>query len=402
MDQGSALQALVPNPFHPAFLVSAAALAFVLATYAGYPLALWLCARLRPLREAQPPPTETFPTMTCVVAAHDEGDALVRKVQNLLDLDYPAPLDIVIADDGSTDGAPARARALAPDRVRIASNPTQMGKPSALVRAVGAATGDLLLMCDARQVFERGAARALARRFRDETVGAVSGQLRLDGAQGPGFYWRYETAIRMSEGRSGNVTGVTGAIYAIRRTLFPKNLPPEIILDDVYVPMSVAAAGRRVAYAEDAIAFDRELDVGREFTRKVRTLAGNYQLMALMPSLLTPAHPAFSRFFWHKAARLLCPWALLAAVASACCAPGALGTALFAGQIGFYAIAGSGYLAGKRGGRLAALAHTFVALNVAAVWALWVFLRREARVTWVQTSTLVTGSRLAPEAKLAR
>jgi hypothetical protein len=166
--------------------------------------------------------------------------------------------------------------------------------------------------------------------------------------------------------------------------------------------MSVAAAGRRVAYAEDAIAFDRELDVGREFTRKVRTLAGNYQLMALMPSLLTPAHPAFSRFFWHKAARLLCPWALLAAVASACCAPGALGTALFAGQIGFYAIAGSGYLAGKRGGRLAALAHTFVALNVAAVWALWVFLRREARVTWVQTSTLVTGSRLAPEAKLAR
>jgi biofilm PGA synthesis N-glycosyltransferase PgaC len=402
MDHGSALQALVPNPFHPALLVSAAALAFVLATYAGYPLAIWLWARLRPVREAPPAHPETFPAMTCVVAAHDEGDALVHKIRNLLDLDYPAPLDIVIADDGSTDGAPARARSLAPDRIRVVSNPSQMGKPSALVRAVGVATGDLLLMCDARQVFERGAARALARRFRDETVGAVTGQLRLDGAQGPGFYWRYETAIRMAEGRSGNVTGVTGAIYAIRRTLFPADLPPEIILDDVYVPMSVAASGRRVAYAEDAIAFDRELDVGREFTRKVRTLAGNFQLMALMPSLLTPAHPAFNRFFWHKAARLLCPWALLAAVASACCAPGMLATALFAAQISLYAFAGLGHIGGKRSGRLASLAHTFVALNVAAMWALWVFLRREARVTWVQTSTLVTASRFGSEAKLAR
>src|SRR5258706_11194454 len=203
MDQGSALQALVPNPFHPAFLVSAAALAFVLATYAGYPLALWLWARLRPLREAQPPPTETFPTMTCVVAAHDEGDALVRKVQNLLDLDYPAPLDIVIADDGSTDGAPARARALAPDRVRIASNPTQMGKPSALVRAVGAATGDLLLMCDARQVFERGAARALARRVPGEGGREVSGPGRAGGAPGPRAFRRYPTAGPLFGGRAG-------------------------------------------------------------------------------------------------------------------------------------------------------------------------------------------------------
>ena len=60
-----------------------------------------------------------------------------------------------------------------------------------------------------------------------------------------------------------------------------------------------------MAYAADAIAFDRELDVGREFTRKVRTLAGNFQLMALMPSLLAPTHPAFNRFFWHKTARLV-------------------------------------------------------------------------------------------------
>jgi cellulose synthase/poly-beta-1,6-N-acetylglucosamine synthase-like glycosyltransferase len=401
MEHVSALQVLVPNPFHPALLVSAAALAFVVATYAGYPIAIWLWGVLRPIRRAPLDSPESCPSMTCVVAAHDEGEALVRKVQNLLDLDYPGHLDIVVADDGSTDGAPARARALAPDRVRIASNPSQMGKPSALVRAVRIATGDLLLMCDARQVFDRGAARALARRFRDEKVGAVTGQLRLDGATGPGLYWRYETAIRMAEGLSGNVTGVTGAIYAIRRDLFPADLPAETILDDVYVPMRVALAGRRVAYAEDAIALDRELDIGREFTRKVRTLAGNYQLMILMPSLLTPAHPVFSRFFWHKTARLLCPWALVAAVASACGAPGVLGEALLTLQLSFYGLALLGYLRGGRSGRLASLAHTFVTLNLAALWALWLFLRRQSRVTWVQTSTLGGATPFEARGKLA-
>src|SRR6266850_1379610 len=401
MEHVSALQVLVPNPFHPALLVSAAALAFVVATYAGYPIAIWLWGVLRPIRRAPLDSPESCPSMTCVVAAHDEGEALVRKVQNLLDLDYPGHLDIVVADDGSKDGAPARARALAPDRVRIASNPSQMGKPSALVRAVRIATGDLLLMCDARQVFDRGAARALARRFRDEKVGAVTGQLRLDGATGPGLYWRYETAIRMAEGLSGNVTGVTGAIYAIRRDLFPADLPAETILDDVYVPMRVALAGRRVAYAEDAIALDRELDIGREFTRKVRTLAGNYQLMILMPSLLTPAHPVFSRFFWHKTARLLCPWALVAAVASACGAPGVLGEALLTLQLSFYGLALLGYLRGGRSGRLAALAHTFVTLNLAALWALWLFLRRQSRVTWAQTSTLGGATPFEARGKLA-
>jgi cellulose synthase/poly-beta-1,6-N-acetylglucosamine synthase-like glycosyltransferase len=391
----------VSDPVHPALLLFAAALAFVVATYAGYPVAIWLWARLRPVRRAPPDAPESCPAMTCVVAAHDEGERLVRKIQNLLDLDYPGRLDIVIADDGSSDGAPERALALAPDRVRIASNPSQMGKPTALVRAVRIATGDLLLMCDARQVFDRGAARALARPFRDGKVGAVTGQLRLDGANGPGVYWRYETAIRIAEGRSGNVTGVTGAIYAIRRELFPTDLPPETILDDVYVPMRVASAGRRVAYAEDAIATDRELDIGREFTRKVRTLAGNYQLMMLMPSLLTPAHPSFTRFFWHKTARLLCPWALVAALASACVAPGARGEALLAMQLSFYGLALLGYMRSGRCGRLASLAHTFVALNLAAMWALCLFLRRQPRVTWVQTSTLGGAIQLDGRARLA-
>ncbi|BDG09392.1 glycosyltransferase family 2 protein [Anaeromyxobacter paludicola] len=383
---------LLPHPGHPAVVWLAASLLFLVLTYAGYPLAIRLKARL-----ARPRPLAawpgTLPTVTCVVAAHDEGEQLVRKVENLLALDYPSDrLDVIIADDGSRDGAPARARALAPDRVRVATNPAQLGKPSALARAVPLARGELLLLCDSRQRFDPGAARALVRPFGDPRVGAVTGQLRLDAARGPGAYWRYETGIRVAEGRCGSVVGATGAIYAIRRELFPEQLPQDTILDDVYVPMRVVLAGREVVYAEDALAFDRELDVGREFTRKVRTLAGNYQLLFLLPALLTPAtNPVFWRFFWHKVARLLCPWALLVALGAAWNAPGLLPQALFAVQLYFYGLALLGHLRLGHAGRVTALCHTFVALNVAAVWALWRFTSRQARVAWVQTSTLGDG-----------
>jgi cellulose synthase/poly-beta-1,6-N-acetylglucosamine synthase-like glycosyltransferase len=368
------------------------ALAFVVFTYAAYPLALMLRARFfpRPLRDVR---FERWPTVTCVVAAHDEGDRLVEKVRALLSTSYPARLDVVIADDGSMDGAPLRAQALDRARVRIASNPVQAGKPSALLRAVAAAQGEVLVLCDARQRFAPGAIQALVAPLADPTVGAATGQLRLDGARGPGVYWKYETAIRRAEGRTGSVVGATGAIYALRRELFPQALPPETLLDDVYVPMTLVQRGLRVVYAENAIAFDRELDVSREFVRKVRTLAGNFQLLALLPWLASPArNPLFFRFFWHKTARLLCPIALAVTFVASCFAEGLIANAVFAAQIYVYSLAAFGHYRASHAGRLAVLCHTFVALNLAAVVGFVAYARRASRVTWTQTSTLGSGT----------
>jgi cellulose synthase/poly-beta-1,6-N-acetylglucosamine synthase-like glycosyltransferase len=385
--------ALVPAPHEPALVLLAAAVAFLLATYAGYPLALALRARLAP-RRLRPDPWAPLPTVTCLVAARDEGDALVEKVRALLAQDYPAALlDVVVADDASSDRAASRAVALDPARVRVASNPTHGGKAAALVRAAAIARGEVLLLCDVRQRFEPGVVRALAARLSDPDVGAVTGQLRLDGARGPGAYWRYETAIRVAEGRTGSVVGATGAIYAVRRRLFPAHLPAGTILDDVYVPAAVALAGKRVAYAEDAIAWDRELDVRHEFVRKVRTLAGNFQLLALLPELRNPLRSAFAwRFFWHKQARLVCPAALVAALVGSAAADGLVARALLAAQLALYALAALGQLLRGRGGRLVSLCHTFVALNVAAVWALWIYRQHEAQAAWVRTSTLGGGA----------
>src|SRR5690606_19705419 len=203
-------------------------------------------------------------------------------------------------------------------RVRVLEFAQRRGKASCLNDAVASALGDVLLMVDVRQRIEPGVLRALVAHLGDRAVGVVGGQLRFEDPD-TGFaasvdaYWRYESAIRQAEAASGSVVGVSGALYAMRRTLF-RPLPAETVLDDVLVPMQVAAQGARVTWQPAAVAWDRASDsVSGERVRKVRTLAGNLQLVQLAPWLLHPGrNPLWFRFVGHKLLRLAAPWALLA------------------------------------------------------------------------------------------
>jgi poly-beta-1,6-N-acetyl-D-glucosamine synthase len=348
-------------------------------TYAGYPLAIHLLARARP-RPARSAPIE--PTVTVVLAAHDEVGRIGAKLENLLDLDYPAEkLQIVVVSDGSTDGTDAVVARYADRGVLLERVEPRSGKPAALNRGVARARGEVVVFCDVRQRVDRGALRTLVPPFADPQVGAVSGELVLEGEHGPGFYWRYEKFIRQAEGRFSSVVGATGALFAIRRHLF-RELPRELLLDDVYTPMQIALQGYRVLFDPEARIFDREASMSGEFARKARTLAGNFQLVALLPELLDPTrNHLFLQFVSHKLLRLACPFALGALLASnlvlvATFAPGwPLYVATLGGQLALYALAAKEALTGESGGKISRLSHTFVVLNAAAVEGLRRFLR---------------------------
>src|SRR5205085_1989176 len=144
---------------------------------------------------------------------------------------------------------------------------------------------------------------------------AVSGDLVV--IAGPGavagveLYWKLEKWLRRQESRVGAQVGVTGAICAVRRELFTP-VPPGTILDDVYWPLGVVMRGYRVVHDSRALAYDRLPErVRDEFRRKVRTLAGNFQLAARLPAALLPwRNPIWGQFLSHKLARLVVPWAL--------------------------------------------------------------------------------------------
>ena len=186
------------------------------------------------------------------------------------------------------------------------------GKPTGLNTLGPAANGELLLLNDVRQPLSPNAIRALATALQDPTVGCATGNLVLIGSAGSGVYWRYENWIRRQESAFRGVVGMTGPIGMIRRAdLGP--LPADLILDDVWVPIRLALGGRRTVLVPEAQAQDAAFADQREFQRKVRTLAGNYQIFARLPRLLLPiTNPIWFETFSHKLLRLAAPWLMVA------------------------------------------------------------------------------------------
>jgi poly-beta-1,6-N-acetyl-D-glucosamine synthase len=188
-------------------------------------------------------------------------------------------------------------------------------------------------------------------------------------ASGMGVYWKVEKRIRELESDSGSVIGATGAFYAVRRSLVG-SVPRETILDDVYIPMNVVRQGSRVVFDARARAWDLpDLGAQREFARKVRTLTGNYQLLQLMPWLLTAANPVRFEFISHKVLRLLAPFALAGLLLASLFLAAPLYRAALVCQLVFYAMGLLGMAPLKKGPltRMTDAAFTFVMLNTAAL-----------------------------------
>jgi poly-beta-1,6-N-acetyl-D-glucosamine synthase len=346
-------------------------LATVSYTYFGYAMLLAVYARLR---RRPPLQRQIFPSISIVIAAHNEEKQLRAKLTNLESLLYPRDqLQILIVSDGSTDRTAQILRESAAWITPIILDQPR-GKAGALNEAARLAKGEIIVFLDVRQMVDANAVCELVACFADPEVGAVSGELLLEPAAGGaahdglGIYWRIEKAVRRLESQSGSVIGATGAIYAIRRELFVE-IPHGTILDDVFVPMNVARQGRRVVFQPTAIARDRIfVERGKEFSRKVRTLTGNYQLVQLAPWLLSPANPLLFRFISHKLLRLLVPFFLLAMAVSSALSEGAFYKMALAVQLLCYGMAVLGALRpASRRVKPIAIAYTFVLLNLAAV-----------------------------------
>lgn len=375
------------------FFLSLAVIAY---TYLGYPLILAVMSFIfvRPVHME-----EIFPVVSVIISAYNEEKNITTKIDNLLKLNYPRDkMEIIIGSDGSTDDTYRLIKKYAEENhIRYAVSFQRIGKPAMINKMVKDARGEIYIFADARQRFEPDAIKKLVRSFADEDVGVVSGELVIEDKKtgagaGLGFYWEYEKVLRKMESRIGSMVGVTGAIYAIRKEFF-RYLPENIILDDVYIPMNALMMDKRVVFEPEALAYDTVSETtGKEFGRKVRTLAGNFQIFSLFSDVLNPFKKSGLAFqlISHKLMRLVVPYFLaLAFLANIFLlqkeAFAAL--ALFL-QILFYGAAFLGYILEKAGVKMPGILrmlyvpYEFCALNFAAVVALSVHVSGKAEVRW--------------------
>ena len=244
------------------FWLSIAGVAYI---FVGYPLLVFALSRLWPLRTIKQPNLEPI---SVVIVAYNEAARLPSKIASVLATeDSHLIREVLIASDGSTDQTAEAVAAVNDPRVKLLAYPERRGKPSVLNDTVPRCLSEIVVFSDARQELERRAIAELAANFADPTVGAVSGALVFQAvgdtttaSQGIGVYWRYEKFIRQNESRFRSVPGATGALYALRRSLF-RPIPPQTILDDVVIPMQAVTAGFRCLFEPAAIAYD--LQIGR-------------------------------------------------------------------------------------------------------------------------------------------
>ncbi|KAA6458314.1 glycosyltransferase family 2 protein [Acidobacteria bacterium AB60] len=362
-------------------------------TFAGYPALLWLRARFRPKAFRK---SDYEPNVTFLIAAHNEEAVIRRKLDSILTSNYdPGRISVIVLSDGSTDHTDEILHAYPDQRISTIILRDRIGKAAALNIGVRAATGELVVFTDARQVLERDSLRRLVSNFADSRIGCASGLLIIGDStcagalSGEHLKWRFENKIREWEGASGSVVGALGAFYAARRSLVV-TIPPGTLLDDCYLPLHIVRRGYRTVFEKDARVWDDVVTTPvQEFQRKVRTLTGNYQLLRLAPWLCTQRNPLWWEFMSHKFCRLLIPFLLIVMLAASLSAPSSPLFYFGMIQLGAYAL-GLAALTWPRLGEIfapAEVARSVLVLNAATLKAFFNFLTGNYGVWTRRTST---------------
>ena len=359
--------------------------------YAGYPCLVRLLAKLRPMQRRKEP--QQTP-VSVVIACYNESDRIVNKLSALLATEQSSQIaEILVGSDGSTDRTVDLLSQLDDERIRVFPFAERRGKPAVLNELIPLCRSEIVVLCDARQTLSEQAIPDLVANFADDSVGVVSGELKFrregntsTAKRGIGAYWHYEKLIRKSESRYRGVPGATGALYAIRRSLF-RPIPPSTLLDDVVIPMQAIAQRGRCVFEPNAIAWDTpSKSLSHEAIRKRRTIAGAAQLVVNHPGWLLPwRNPIWFEYVSHKIVRLASPLLLIAvAITNALLLDQPLYRVLGLLHLGFYASAAIGWIC-QRTGRpalLFGLQFMFLTLNVTTLVALFDAVRGRFQVTW--------------------
>ena len=345
---------------------------------AGYPLLLAAWKRFGPPINKD---MDFRTTVSVLLAVYNGQEFIAQKLDNLLALAYPAELlDVVVVSDGSTDASDSIVDSYAARGVRLVRLPHE-GKAAALNGAMSHATGDVLFFVDVRQMLDPQALRHLVANFADPSVGAVSGELRFVHSDRVGeaadidIYWKYEIWARQRHSQIDSMFSTTGCIYAMRRSL-AEPIAPDTLVDDGIIPLQAFFRGYRVVIDTDALAFDYGVVTGGEFRRKLRTLAGVWQIWARVPKLFTSANRMRLHFLPHKFGRVVLPWLILAGMIAVLFLPvGTARSTLLAVALAVLALAALDPLLPRKFilRHISSPARSFAVLNAAALLSVAVF-----------------------------
>lgn len=321
----------------------------ILWAMVGYPVSLKLIAKFYNHRRLEKDYSHQ-PTVTVMVAAHNEEKVILKKLFNILELDYPRDkIEYVIASDNSTDKTNEIIRSFIEEhkdsKIRLYEVQSRQGKTNAQNEAQKTVTTEYLVMTDANSIFGKNSIRELMAAFTSRDIAYVTGRLVItnhesnDVSTAEASYWDSDVAVREIEGRVQTITAGNGAIYACRTKDYYDFNP--IQCHDAVMPTFYALQGKRAICNHDAVAFEKAGEaIDDEFDRKVRM--NRIILKLIIPDVRVLnifKHKWFTYFYFgHRTCRYLL-WIshLVVFVTNAFLTGDSLFYAsVFAGQVLFY------------------------------------------------------------------
>ena len=294
--------------------------------FIGYGIVLFFLVKLRQIfrgkRSINAEEILNLPSCTLIVAAYNEEDFIEQKIKNTLALNYPKDkVSFLFITDGSTDKTP-EIISLYP-QIKLMHLPNRLGKIAAVQRAVSAVKTEIMVFTDANTFLNPDALVKLCRHYADPKVGAVAGEKRVhieenaDATAGEGFYWKYESKLKVWDSELNTIVGAAGELFSVKKALY-QSVHPNSIIDDFMISMLVAKKGYRIVYEPEAFATETSsANIKEELKRKIRIAAGGLQSIIWLKSLLLPfKQPLLSfQYISHRVLRwTVVPFLMIAAL----------------------------------------------------------------------------------------
>ncbi len=379
-------------------VVMASALALLLYTYVGYPLALLVLGKVsRREADASENPVE-WPNISVCVPAYNEQDQIDELMRSLLAVDYPRDrIQVLIVSDASSDATDEIVGTYASEGIELLRLPERSGKTKAESAAIGHLRGDIIVNMDASIRIRPDALKPLISVFADPQVGCASGRdvsvgsAKGDANVGEAGYVGYEMGIRFLETRIGGIIGASGCFYAIRPELHRLSLP-ESLSRDFAAALHTHQHGFRTVSVPEAVCYvPRSPNLRREYRRKVRTITRGMQTLWYKRQLMNLFTNGL--FAWkllsHKVFRWALPWAAIASFLAlgVMALTNSWARSLFAVGVVILALAGIGWTMAERPNtpRIFSVPAFLVAGNLAAAHAFLRVLLGQRDALWEPT-----------------
>jgi cellulose synthase/poly-beta-1,6-N-acetylglucosamine synthase-like glycosyltransferase len=372
----------------PVFWICCALLVY---SYVLYPLLVGVLAKRIGLPVVD---DDVLRRVTIIVTAYNEADCIRAKLDNLAGLEYPREqIQILVVSDGSSDATEEIAAGYEVRPVRVLRVDGRQGKTACQNAAALAADGEILVFTDATTRLQADAVRAMVSKFADPQVGCVGGRLEyvsdvgnITGSGGEA-YWSYEIRLRVGESSLGSLIGVSGCLYAVRKSAY-RPIDPGLI-SDFAIAMKMQEQGLRTVLAPDACCYESTLEDGtRELSMRVRVGVRSLNALVRERRFLNPVK--YGRFAWqlwsHKVLRYASPFLWIGALAANIVLLNyhVAYLVMFVGQCAIIAAGVAGFMFQDRKRDLGPLTKPYylVLTNLASLIAALRYLRGERMVVW--------------------